>query len=210
MHGSPTGGPVAVLLAVGNSALCAAVRAALEERQDVEVIGHHAGEVPPLGGTAVVVAGGSGGAVRAVGGWDAELLDRTVLLVDDDGAVLLAGAALAGVRTFVTSDSSAEELVAAIMTVHAGWAVVARRLVRPLLDGLAATCGPAGVGRAPATLTMREREVLRAVCEGMSNREIAHRLDVSVRTVKFHVSNVLTKLKVRSRTQLIARATRPE
>jgi LuxR family maltose regulon positive regulatory protein len=55
-------------------------------------------------------------------------------------------------------------------------------------------------------LTEREREVLRLLLEGASNREIAHRLVVSVNTVKRHIYNLCGKLGVQSRTQAIARA----
>jgi LuxR family maltose regulon positive regulatory protein len=55
-------------------------------------------------------------------------------------------------------------------------------------------------------LTEREREVLRLLLEGASNREIARRLVLSVNTVKRHVYNLCGKLGVQSRTQVIARA----
>jgi ATP/maltotriose-dependent transcriptional regulator MalT len=55
-------------------------------------------------------------------------------------------------------------------------------------------------------LTEREREVLRLLLEGASNREIAHRLVLSVNTVKRHVYNICGKLGVQSRTQAIIRA----
>ena len=62
--------------------------------------------------------------------------------------------------------------------------------------------------RAPTIepLTPREREVLRLICEGLSNREISERLTVTLNTVKKHTSNLYDKLGVRSRTQAIARA----
>jgi LuxR family maltose regulon positive regulatory protein len=55
-------------------------------------------------------------------------------------------------------------------------------------------------------LTPRELEVLRLICEGLSNREIAERLTVTLNTVKKHTSNLYSKLGVRSRTQAIASA----
>lgn len=54
-----------------------------------------------------------------------------------------------------------------------------------------------------ATLTKREREVARLVCRGMSNREVAQTLFLSEKTVKTHMSNILSKLGVRDRTQLV-------
>ncbi|MBI4285220.1 MAG: response regulator transcription factor [Chloroflexi bacterium] len=56
------------------------------------------------------------------------------------------------------------------------------------------------------TLTIREVEVLRLITTGASNRAIAHRMVISERTVKTHVTNILSKLNVQSRTQAAARA----
>ena len=61
-------------------------------------------------------------------------------------------------------------------------------------------------GKLAEPLTGREREVLRLLLEGASNREIARRLVVSVNTIKRHVYNLCGKLGVQSRTQAIARA----
>jgi DNA-binding CsgD family transcriptional regulator len=60
----------------------------------------------------------------------------------------------------------------------------------------------AGVGATSVALSPREREVLRAVCEQLANKEIAYRLSISVRTVKFHVSALLSKFGVSARSQL--------
>jgi DNA-binding NarL/FixJ family response regulator len=83
---------------------------------------------------------------------------------------------------------------------------------RPLLAELATTGRP-GAGRpspgapAPAgldALTPREQDVLRLVTDGRSNRQIAHQLYISEKTVSVHVSNILAKLGVRSRTEAAA------
>ncbi len=72
----------------------------------------------------------------------------------------------------------------------------------------ASTLPPPSVRPSPLAepLTEREREVLRLLLEGASNREIARRLMLSVNTVKRHVYNLCGKLGVQSRTQAIARA----
>jgi DNA-binding CsgD family transcriptional regulator len=66
----------------------------------------------------------------------------------------------------------------------------------------------APIPRGLAELRDREREVLELMMEGLRNRDIAARLFISERTVKFHVSNILAKLQVRSRTEAIALAHR--
>jgi DNA-binding NarL/FixJ family response regulator len=57
-------------------------------------------------------------------------------------------------------------------------------------------------------LTQREKEVLQLLAEGLTNRAIAHRLEVSEHTVKFHVNSLLSKLNAQSRTEAVVRATR--
>ena len=64
------------------------------------------------------------------------------------------------------------------------------------------------MARGLAELRDREREVLELMMEGHRNRDIASRLFISERTVKFHVSNILAKLQVHSRTEAIALAHR--
>lgn len=66
----------------------------------------------------------------------------------------------------------------------------------------AALLATARVGTSPVALSPREREVLRAVSENLANKEIASQLSISVRTVKFHVSRLLSKFGVNTRSQL--------
>jgi DNA-binding NarL/FixJ family response regulator len=58
----------------------------------------------------------------------------------------------------------------------------------------------------PSLLTPREVEVLAAIGEGLSNKEIARRLDISLHTVKFHIESLFRKLGARTRTQALAKA----
>jgi DNA-binding CsgD family transcriptional regulator len=66
--------------------------------------------------------------------------------------------------------------------------------------------GPMREGDGPALLTPRELEVLEAIAEGMTNKAIARRLDISLHTVKFHVESVFRKLGARTRTEAVAKA----
>jgi DNA-binding NarL/FixJ family response regulator len=95
-----------------------------------------------------------------------------------------------------------------------GAAAVAEQLgARPLQDELArlggrpATAPPASVDDANP-LTVREREVLDLVAEGLSNRDIGRRLVISTKTASVHVSNIMAKLAAGSRTEAVAVARR--
>lgn len=101
----------------------------------------------------------------------------------------------AGAAGYLLKDADADEVAAAVRSAHAGEVhldpAVARRLTQSLRSG----------GGAHATLTAREREVLLLVAQGKSNHEIAVSLTISERTARTHVSNVLLKLGLSSRTQ---------
>jgi DNA-binding NarL/FixJ family response regulator len=108
-----------------------------------------------------------------------------------------------GARGFLLKRSRAEDFVAAIRTVHHSDSLLFPEAVRELV----ATRGRhERDGLAEAGLSEREQEVLRLVCRGLSNQEIAAELYVSVETVKTHVRNLLSKLGVRDRIQAVIRA----
>lgn len=122
------------------------------------------------------------------------------------------GALRAGASGFVLKDVRPAELVTAIRTVASGDAVVSPRVTRHLLDEyshLLPSPGDEGTPNDPAalpSLTEREREVLVAMAEGLSNNEIASQLFVSEATVKSHVGRILSKLDLRDRVQAVVLA----
>jgi two-component system, NarL family, response regulator YdfI len=101
-----------------------------------------------------------------------------------------------GVRAVLGRDATAEEVSAAVAATKAGLLV----LHPDALSSVAATELTPGE---PATLTVREVEILEMMAEGMSNRAIAARLKISRNTVKFHVASILSKLAARSRTEAV-------
>jgi DNA-binding NarL/FixJ family response regulator len=119
----------------------------------------------------------------------------------------------AGASAFLLKDVAPAELVTAVRAVASGDAVVSPRVTQRLLEtyvrGDGAGAGRPGPAAAPEPdpllqeLTPRELEVLRTICEGLSNAEIAHRLYLSEATVKSHVRRILTKLHLRDRVQAV-------
>src|SRR5690606_25666509 len=103
----------------------------------------------------------------------------------------------AGALGYLFKDSGPDELVKAIRQVYRGeyslHPTIARKLLRELVEP---ESEPEVV-----SLTERETEVLRMVARGRSNRQIAERLAISEATVRTHVSNILAKLNLGSRTQ---------
>jgi DNA-binding NarL/FixJ family response regulator len=110
----------------------------------------------------------------------------------------------AGASGFLLKDAEADELAAAIRAAAAGEVhldpaiagIVARRVRASAANGSAI-----GPGDSIASLTARERDVLACVARGLSNRAIADALGITERTARTHVSNILAKLGLSSRTQ---------
>ncbi len=116
----------------------------------------------------------------------------------------------AGASGFLLKDAGPAELLAAIRSVASGDAVVSPRVTRRMLEMFAGRLptpeqSPTGASEHPrlTELTAREREVLEAIAEGLSNAEIADRMVLSEATVKTHVGRVLAKLGVRDRVQAV-------
>ncbi|KOU32330.1 MULTISPECIES: response regulator [Streptomyces] len=116
------------------------------------------------------------------------------------------GALRAGAAGFLLKNADAAELMAAVRTVARGEGLIAPAVTRRLIAEFAAprpvrSAPEPGRAAAVASLTPREREVLSALGEGLSNAEIAERLEMAEATAKTHVSRLLGKLELRSRLQ---------
>lgn len=111
---------------------------------------------------------------------------------------LVQGALQSGAIGYLLKNVSADELAHAVRAAHAGRPTLAPEAAEALIQ--AAMHKPL-LGN---DLTEREQEILKLLVEGLSNPEIAKRLYVSRSTVKFHVSNVLSKLGAESRTEAVA------
>jgi NarL family two-component system response regulator YdfI len=128
-----------------------------------------------------------------------ELPISALLLVREHDPALVSAALHAGIGGVIPLDATPQEVEAAVQAVHAGLIVIARGLLpqdQPVAEELL------------EPLTGRELEVLDQMAEGLSNKLIAHRLNISEHTVKTHVASIFAKLGASSRTEAVSQAVR--
>ena len=165
-----------------------AVQAAIEHQPDVAVLDLN---MPDGDGLWVC------GQLRAAGSTTRALI---LTMYDDDENVL--AALRAGAYGYTLKGSGPDELVAAVRSVARGEALFGAGIAARMLShfGRAATASPF------PQLTEREHEVLALLAAGRDNAAVARRLGVSSKTVRNHVSNIVTKLQVTDRSGAILRA----
>ena len=107
----------------------------------------------------------------------------------------------AGASGYLLKNATSQQLVTVIRESHAG-----RRMMAP--EATDAIIAAAQVTHPGADLTQRERELLTLMARGMANQQIAHELGIALPTVKFHITNILSKLQVDNRTEAVLLALR--
>jgi DNA-binding NarL/FixJ family response regulator len=114
----------------------------------------------------------------------------------------------AGVAGFILKDATFEDFVGTIRSVAVGTRVLPPRMTGTLFSQIARAAVQRGADAAldEVRMTQREREVIALIAEGMSNKEIAQRLNIATDTVKSHVRNIMDKLALHTRLQIAAYA----
>jgi len=107
----------------------------------------------------------------------------------------------AGAMGYLLKDSSPEELIRAVRVVAQGEGLIAPAMAGKIFKEFARAADTREAAPLVTPLTQREVEILQHVAAGLANKEIASRLGISERTVKNHLSNIMEKLQVNSRTQ---------
>ena len=125
---------------------------------------------------------------------------QVIALTSFEEKELVQGALQAGAIAYLLKNISGDELARAIRSAHLGKPTLAPEAAQVLIE---ASQNPVVLG---GDLTAREREILSLMVSGLTNPEIARQLVVSRSTVKFHVSSILSKLGVSSRTQAVTLA----
>ncbi|WP_318211304.1 MULTISPECIES: response regulator transcription factor [unclassified Streptomyces] len=216
---------IRVLLADDQALLRSAFKVLVNSEPDMEVVGEAAD-----GAQAVALArseradvvlmdirmpGTDGLAATRMITADPELSDvRIVMLTTFEVDEYVVQSLRAGASGFLGKGAEPEELLGAIRIAHAGEALLSPAATKGLIATFLAqgpgadVVGDGDRGRTErlAALTAREREVLVLVAGGLSNDEIAERLDVSPLTVKTHVNRAMAKLGARDRAQLVVTA----
>jgi DNA-binding NarL/FixJ family response regulator len=114
----------------------------------------------------------------------------------------------AGAAGYVLKQSDSLEVLAAIRAAVSGGSFLSPPISRTVIDDYLRRAEARHQGSEAEPLTSREREVLQLLAEGQSNRDIAAELNISVKTVETHRSNMMTKLGVSSKTELVKYALR--
>ncbi|WP_031160668.1 response regulator [Streptosporangium roseum] len=127
---------------------------------------------------------------------------KVVILTTFDTDEHVFAALRAGASGFLTKEVAPAELRHAVAVVAAGEALLSPSVTRRVVQQFAHRPAPVS-GDGLAVLTVREREVVRLVAEGLSNDQIAAKLVISPLTAKTHVTRALMKLNVRDRAQLV-------
>ena len=198
--------PVRVLVVDDHPIVRQGLRSFLSSREGIEVVGEAgtaedavdaAGRLRPDVVLLDLVMPG-GGSVEAIGRIRAlPSSPRVVVLTSFAGDDQVVPAVRAGASGYLLKDVAPADVEAAVRTVGGGGAVLDPQVVPAVMDQVARAGREAGVEE----LTPREREVLVLLGEGLSNRELAEALFVSEKTIKTHVSSILTKLRLSDRTQ---------
>jgi DNA-binding NarL/FixJ family response regulator len=217
---------IRVLLADDQALLRSAFKVLVNSEPDMEVVGEAAdgaealalarAERPDVVLMDIHMPGTDGlAATRAITA-DPDLADvRIVMLTTFEVDEYVVQSLRAGASGFLGKGAEPEELLGAIRIAHAGEALLSPAATKGLIatflaQGAATADDPSGGGPGRSerlgALTAREREVLVLVAGGLSNDEIAARLDVSPLTVKTHVNRTMAKIGARDRAQLVVTA----
>jgi two-component system, NarL family, response regulator LiaR len=133
---------------------------------------------------------------------------QIIIVTSHEGDEYVSAMTQAGVISYILKDTNPEDLISTIRKAAAGESTISPRIAKALLAVVAKARATVGDDNFHEDLTDRQMEVLQCIAEGLSNAEIAERLNISEKTVKSHVGNILSKLYLNDRTQVAVYAWR--
>jgi len=200
--------PIRLVIADDHVLVRQGIRAFLDTFDDLDIVGEAedaagatricAQHKPQVALVDLVMPGGGIAATRDIR--NASPDTKVIVLTSFEDVRQIVAAVQAGALSCLLKDIDAEGLADAVRKAARGEAVLHPRVAGYLLDALRTGNATSGNGLFES-LSQREREVLALIAEGLNNQLIGVRLDISEKTVKTHVSNILTKLGVSDRTQ---------
>jgi DNA-binding NarL/FixJ family response regulator len=208
-------GKIRVLIVDDHAILREGIRALLSLYPDIEVVGEAADGLEAVNKTRqlspdIVLMDI---AMPGLGGLEATLeihrqspTSRVVILTQHDDSEYIFPILKAGAAGYVLKKAVGTELVAAIRAVHEGGSFLYPSVATAVIEGFVKRGEDAESGY--DRLTDREKQVLKLIAEGRSNKEIAELLSLSVKTVIAHRANLMEKLDIHNRTELVKYAIR--
>jgi DNA-binding NarL/FixJ family response regulator len=209
--------PIRILLIEDHEMVRAGFQMLLEAQPDMEIVGQAesgetglalADECRPHVVLLDVSMPGMGGA-QAARALKSRLPDVKILAVTiHSSKAYLLEMLDAGADGYLPKRAAAEELVNAIRTVHAGRTYIYAGLIDALVEGYRTRTEEPQDEASPEELTPRQHQVLLMIADGMTSQRIADELGLSVRTVDRHVENMMNRLGIHSRIELVKYAIR--
>lgn len=207
---APGRGRATVYVVDNQAVVRAGLRRMLEEAGGFEVVGEAGDAEEGLRGILETESDLALVDMRLPGGDGVEILRELRARRSPTRCLVMAGfpdeaaffqAVVVGAAGYILKDQPLDELVAACRRVAEGGSLLSPQALDDLRERIAAAPRP---DRVLADLTPQERRILQFVSEGMTNREIADRLELAEKTVRNYVSNILTKMDMKNRTMAAA------
>jgi len=204
--------PITVVIADDHAIVREGVRALLTLSDDIEVVGEAANGIEAIEAARALSPDVilMDIAMPGLGGLEATLeirkenpAARILVLTQYEDREYIRRFLKAGVSGYVLKKAAGADLTSAIRAVHRGGLVLDPEVAREAMRDQTASDANGGTADPYETLTDREKQVLKLVAEGRSNKEVAELLDISVKTAMSHREHIMQKLDLHSRTELI-------
>lgn len=128
---------------------------------------------------------------------------KVIILSIHDKRVFVERALKSGARGYILKESATEEVIRAIREVHMGRFYLSPAISSFIVNGFLSKVHGPTISEEIVNLTKREREILKFIAEGFTNKEIARKIDLSLYTVHVHRKNIMQKLDIHKRADLV-------